>query len=93
MNWNYDYDYMPMIPRDSEEDVLVDRTKADRALTTIATDLLPNQKFEERIFVDGGGLVYDVDEMTLSGTEMSSVRDYCVSSDGGMKWIWCIESS
>ena len=64
-----------MMSRDSEEDVLVDRTKADKALTAIAADLLPNQKFEEHIFVNGGGLVYDVDEMTLSGTELSNVRD------------------
>ena len=53
----------------------MDRTKADRSLTAIATDLLPNQKFEEHLFVDGGGLVYDVDEMTLSGTEISTVSN------------------
>ena len=76
-----------VMSRDSEEDVLVDRTKADRALTAIATDLLPSQKFEEHIFVDGGGLVYDVDEMTLSGTEMSTVRDSRVLNDVWMKWV------
>ena len=58
---------------DSEDEVLLDRSKADKSLMAIATELVPNQKFEEQIFVDGGGLVYDVDEMTLTGTEMSTV--------------------
>lgn len=56
-----------------EEDVFYERTKVDKSLLAMITDLKPGQRFEESGFVHGGGLVYDVDSVSLTECVMTEV--------------------
>ena len=57
-----------------EEDVFDERAKVDKSLLAMITDLKPNQRFEDSGFIHGGGLVYDVDSVSLTDCVMTEVR-------------------
>lgn len=45
----------------------------DKSLMAMVAAMNKGQKFEEAPFANGGGLIYDVDEMTLTDCDMTQV--------------------
>ena len=46
----------------------------DKSLTAMVAAMHKGQKFEETPFANGGGLIYDVDDMTLTDCDMTQVH-------------------
>lgn len=46
----------------------------DKSLTAMVAAMDKGQKFEETPFANGGGLIYDVDDMTLTDCDMTQVH-------------------
>ena len=58
-----------------EEDVFYEKAKVDKSLLVMITDLTPGQRFEDSGFIHGGGLVYDIDSVSLTDCKMTEVGE------------------
>ena len=54
------------VESEEEEDVLFDRKFRDRSLIALANEMKRGQRFEADVFVNAGGLVYDVEKLETS---------------------------